>query len=181
METKKALRKFFLLQLQSKHDIAQESKLIDARLDNFLSTLPGFKSLGLYSPLPEEPQIDLQYFSKKYHLALPRINDINMEYLHYDPIDALEKNKYGILEPHENKALIPDVIIIPGLAFDLSGTRLGRGKGYFDRYLSKTKILKNICVFGVCFDFQIMTKLPLELHDHVVNYIITEQRTIQIK
>ncbi|MCC2645980.1 MAG: 5-formyltetrahydrofolate cyclo-ligase [Rickettsiaceae bacterium] len=181
MEAKKALRKHFLQLLNSKHDIIQESNMIEAKLENLLSSLPSFKYLGLYSPLPEEPQIDLPYFSSKYQLALPRINDINIEYFYFDPSEALKKNKYGILEPKENKALIPDVIIIPGLAFDHYGARLGRGKGYFDRYLCKTQPLKNICVIGVCFEFQILPKLPLELHDHVVNYIITEQRIIQIK
>jgi len=74
-----------------------------------------------------------------------------------------------LVPPH-----IPDIIIIPGLAFDKMGRRLGRGQGYYDRYLSGLdhKGLHPILV-GLCLDEQLVEIVPTEKHDVVMNYICT--------
>lgn len=91
----------------------------------------------------------------------------------------LEKGKYNILEPVKDK-IIPidpgeiDLAIIPGLAFDQQGTRLGYGGGYFDRFL---KTLRNNCpILALCYEFQIIKHIPSEIHDVPVNMILTEER-----
>jgi 5-formyltetrahydrofolate cyclo-ligase len=65
-----------------------------------------------------------------------------------------------------------DVILVPGLAFTRLGQRLGRGGGYYDRYLASlpAKTLK----IGVCFGFQIVDALPTESHDQAVAAVVTE-------
>jgi len=65
-----------------------------------------------------------------------------------------------------------DIVVVPAVAFDLQGHRLGYGKGYYDRFLKKTKAVK----VGVAYDFQIVEKLPAEQHDIPVDLIITPAR-----
>ncbi len=93
-----------------------------------------------------------------------------------NPKKELEKGPYGIYQPKKQfmrKVLLKtiDLVIVPGVAFDRSGNRLGRGGGYFDRFLSKfTK--RNVPVFGLAFKFQILNKLPVFSHDIPVNKLI---------
>ena len=71
-------------------------------------------------------------------------------------------NKFGILEPAKTQIKIPDVILVPILAFDKNRYRLGYGKGFYDRYLNKyLKKFKNILTVGVAFSFQRHHKLPI--------------------
>ncbi|MBU0615096.1 MAG: 5-formyltetrahydrofolate cyclo-ligase [Nanoarchaeota archaeon] len=84
-------------------------------------------------------------------------------------------NKFGIKEPSFINSIEKiDLVIVPGLAFDRQGYRLGFGKGYYDKFLSKLST-KTI---GICFDFQILDKLPAEEHDIRIDKIITEKQTI---
>lgn len=80
---------------------------------------------------------------------------------------------FGIKEPKSTEITdlsIIDIIIVPGVAFDKIGYRLGRGKGYYDRFLTKTKAIK----IGICFDFQIVEKVPINQFDIKIDIIITE-------
>ncbi|MBS4535151.1 5-formyltetrahydrofolate cyclo-ligase [Clostridium sp. D2Q-14] len=92
---------------------------------------------------------------------------------------SLEKNPYGYLEP-KKEALDPvepkdiDLIIIPGLAFDKIGNRIGYGGGYYDKLLKQTKAIK----VAVAYDFQIFPRVPSNKHDIPVNYIVTPKKII---
>jgi len=74
-----------------------------------------------------------------------------------------------LTSPHDEVS--PDWILVPGLAFSLKGERLGRGKGYFDRYLGHYSGIK----IGVCWSCQIQEQLPIEAHDCSMDFIITEK------
>jgi 5-formyltetrahydrofolate cyclo-ligase len=101
---------------------------------------------------------------------------------------ALEKlatdivpGKFGVREPAANCAEIPlcqfDLVLVPGLAFDLAGNRLGRGRGFYDRLLAEASGVK--C--GVGYDFQLLEKIPAEPHDARVNFILTPNRCVRRK
>ena len=87
--------------------------------------------------------------------------------------------KFGVREPASGCAEIPlehfDLILVPGVAFDLSGNRLGRGKGFYDRLLEKISTVK--C--GVGYDFQLLEKIPSEPHDAKVDFILTPARCVK--
>jgi 5-formyltetrahydrofolate cyclo-ligase len=70
-----------------------------------------------------------------------------------------------------------DLLIIPGIAFDLQGNRIGYGKGYYDRFLFSRKAK---CIIGLAYEIQIINEIPNNDHDIPVNIIITEKRTIRI-
>lgn len=115
-------------------------------------------------------------------IAFPRVNDLG----ELDVCEATEDCEYvpgpfGILEPAESsRRLGPsdvDVSIVPGLAFDRTGHRVGYGKGYYDRLLP---MLRSDCVtVGVAFDEQLVDDVPHDAHDAAVRAVITPSRTLR--
>jgi 5-formyltetrahydrofolate cyclo-ligase len=91
------------------------------------------------------------------------------------------KGAFGVLEPPADSPLLPlnrlDLVLVPGLAFDCRGRRLGRGKGFYDRLLAEVTGIK--C--GVALDEQIVEQLPEEPHDIAMNFILTPTRWIEVK
>ena len=97
-------------------------------------------------------------------------------------LDNMDVDNWGILEPKtvdKNKIGKDfDLILMPGLAFDRRGNRVGYGGGYYDKYLSQIKEESNKIV--VAYDFQIVNNIRNENHDIKVNYIITNKEFIKI-
>ncbi len=100
-------------------------------------------------------------------------------------IDDLERDMVpgyqGILEPHPHRTRVVapeslDLVLVPGIAFDLRGGRLGYGAGFYDRLLGQ--LPRNISTVGLAFDFQIMPRLPLQPHDIMLEAIVTDSRAI---
>jgi 5-formyltetrahydrofolate cyclo-ligase len=96
------------------------------------------------------------------------------EYL--GPDSLLPSEPYGILEPTTPELSIINcqlsIVIVPGMAFDKQGHRLGRGKGYYDRFLSR---VPNIYKIGVCFPFQLVESVPSEETDILMDEVIAPQ------
>jgi 5-formyltetrahydrofolate cyclo-ligase len=95
-------------------------------------------------------------------------------------LDAdLVDGQFGIREPASSAVEVPlesvDLVLVPGLAFDLSGARLGRGRGYYDRILANVRGAK--C--GVAFDEQLEPKLPTEPHDVRLDYLLTPSKFLK--
>ena len=95
-------------------------------------------------------------------------------------INNLEKIKlFGkvlMVPAKEGKEIIPDLLVVPGLGFCESGKRLGRGGGFYDRYLSSF----NGTTVGICYEGQLLEAVPVEPHDCSVGCIITEKRIIEV-
>ena len=110
-------------------------------------------------------------------ILLPIIDKNNlMNFFSWKKNEVLFVNKFGMLEPAKTKVKVPDVILVPILAFDKKKYRLGYGKGFYDRYLNKyLKKCKNILTVGVAFSFQKHHKLPRDKNDVKLNYILTEK------
>ena len=111
-------------------------------------------------------------------IVLPRVEDTpqgepRMEFYDYRP-DSLAAGAYGIREPQGGEACPAadiDVMVVPGMAFTRDGRRLGRGKGYYDRYLAREGF-RAWCI-GVCFGCQIVDDLPCEPFDRRVDEVVT--------
>ena len=110
-------------------------------------------------------------------ILLPVIDKNNtMNFFSWKRNEVLFVNKFGMLEPSKTRAKIPDIILVPILAFDKKKNRLGYGKGFYDKYLNKyLKKFKNILTVGVAFSFQRHNKLPINQNDVKLDYIITEK------
>ncbi len=99
-----------------------------------------------------------------------------MNFFPWKKNEILFVNKFGILEPAKSKAQLPDLMLIPLLAFDKYKYRLGYGKGFYDRYLNKyLKKYKNILTIGVAFSFQKYHKIPINQNDVRLDFILTEK------
>ena len=100
----------------------------------------------------------------------------HMNFFSWKKNDVLFVNKFGMLEPIKTQIKVPDIMLVPILAFDENKYRLGYGKGFYDRYLNKyLKQFKNILTVGVAFSFQRHHKLPINHNDVKLNLIITEK------
>ena len=89
------------------------------------------------------------------------------------PTKLVNAKSYKWLNPKEI-----DLVLVPGLAFDKCGRRLGQGGGSYDRYLARLN--SNTIVLGVCFDEQIVEKVPVDINDIPVGYVVTPTQIIAI-
>ncbi|MDR3596977.1 5-formyltetrahydrofolate cyclo-ligase [Clostridium sp.] len=107
-----------------------------------------------------------------------------MDAVEISSLDKLIENSYGILEPSENEPHIDpnglDLILVPGVAFDRNGGRMGYGAGFYDRYFKKINSdnIKRITKLALAYDFQVIGEVPMEELDIPVDYIITEKEFI---
>ena len=115
---------------------------------------------------------------RKTKTLLPIILKNNsMKFVNWRFLDPLIVNKFGFLEPEKTgKKIIPDLILVPIVAFDKFKNRLGYGKGYYDRILKKYALKNpNIITIGLAFSFQKYKKIPISKFDVKLNYILTEK------
>ncbi len=119
-------------------------------------------------------------FFRNFTILLPVIEESNsMNFYKWKKDDILIINKYGIPEPVKSKKMIPSIMLIPLLSFDKFKNRLGYGKGFYDKYLNKNKTKNRIILtIGVAFSFQKYKKLPTNIQDFGLDYIITEKGII---
>ena len=141
----------------------------------------GAKKIACYYPLPDEvTTIEfIEKWAEEKEIYLPVIlSNSRMEVRRFNPGDKLCYNQYLIPEPLEGKGCNPnetELFLVPGIAFDRSLHRLGRGKGYYDRLLASTKAKK----IGLCFDFQLLDILPHDTHDVVMDAVFTPEEYIR--
>lgn len=134
----------------------------------------------MYHSLPDELSTHafLDKWSGRKHFYLPRVNGVNLEILPYDQ-SRLELGSFHIEEPVGEDVVDPseiEMIVVPAVAYDRKGNRLGRGKGFYDRLLKTTKAAK----IGVGYEFQLVDEVPVEPHDQRVDIVITQNSTIII-
>ena len=94
------------------------------------------------------------------------------------PGDPLVPGVWDIPIPLDTAAeLLPDVLLVPMLAFDRKGFRLGYGGGFYDRTLEKLRELKKVVAIGVAYHAQMVGEVPVGIHDAPLDYVMTEQET----
>lgn len=151
---------------------------ITAHFFNFFD-LPSDAIVGGYWPMKSELDIEPllnQLIEKGFRCALPCITSEGLIYRRWEPLAPLEKGLFQALEPLPTApVIIPNVLLVPLLAFDKEGHRLGYGQGHFDRFLHQNKVL----TIGVGFKGQEVEKIPRQTHDFALDYILTEAGVIQ--
>lgn len=162
-------------QLKKKHTVEQlavQSEIILSKLIQH----PDFQNANivmLYASLPDEVQTlsFLNMWKKQKRIILPTVVGDDIVPVEMSDDGKMEEGNFHILEPqnHPYEGTF-DLIVVPGMAFDRNGHRLGRGKGYYDRFLCHYPTLKKI---GLCFDFQLVAVVPFEPHDILMNEVIT--------
>ncbi len=172
-------RKYFALRKKNYYEIDKEFFLPLLRFIRLRFKKKPIK-IALYYPSNFELNVlkllKFNYILTK-EILLPVIDKKNlMNFFSWKKNDVLFVNKFGMLEPIKKKAKVPDLILVPTLAYDKNKYRLGYGKGFYDRYLNKyLKKFKSIVSVGVAFSFQKYHKLPINRNDVKLDFIITEK------
>lgn len=140
------------------------------------------ETIALYRSIKNEVKTEGIFKSAKElgkEVYFPRVEGFFLEFLKVDSLNELRPGKFGVLEPSRNSAGIGagdiGLVIIPGVAFDLSGGRLGYGEGYYDRALTEVDLEKRI---GLAYDFQVLNRVPTGDEDKGVGLVVTESGVI---
>lgn len=192
MEEKKIIREKFLRKRKcfDKDKHFHENNLINKHVAEFILSLFSKKKLytldnelivGLYFPLNGEPDLLSIISMYKCCFSMPKIQDNEMNFVEYTINSSLEKlGKGGLVQPAGSDKLVPDIIFIPALAYDLNGYRLGFGSGHYDKYFGENKSAQDPIKIGVCFQDNLCEYLPSQPHDIKMDYIITDKITIAL-
>lgn len=136
-------------------------------------------TIFIYNSMEDEVQTYdfIQKWSKEKNFYLPVVIGNDIAFRACDPTTGFKQSSFGIMEPvgknftQYNKI---DLIIVPGVAFDRKMNRMGRGKGFYDRFLPKISAPK----MGICFDFQLFDIIPAQAEDIKMDFVISENELI---
>lgn len=140
-----------------------------------------------YMALPDEVDINIKKLSENKTVFIPKVREtpLSLDFYKYSE-DSVKTGAYGITEPDETSELFhPEkaleygniLVLVPGRAFTKNGKRLGRGKGFYDRFLQQLKEntpAKNLTLAGVCFPPQLLADIPTNKYDIFMDIIFLE-------
>jgi 5-formyltetrahydrofolate cyclo-ligase len=181
-ERKVALRKEMRVSLEKMRGRAERSRqLVDAIISH-----PSWRRaviVAIFAPMEHEPDVELLWkHAEGKTMCYPTIRLGGLDFMGVVGPESVMPGQFGIREPVFDQArVIPpdtfDLIFVPGAAFTVSGERLGRGGGFYDRVLA-TPGFRAFKV-GVCFDRQVLAEVPIEPHDERVHRVVTENGWLQ--
>ncbi len=178
--TKDVYRKEILEKRKSltKEQISTASHSIERHLFSLQKFIDA-KSVAFYIPIHNEVDTAkmILHASQEKEILVP-VTTNRIDLFRFTTFEDLVPAKYGILEPKIKypPSKNPDVIIIPGVAFGMCMHRIGYGQGYYDELLKR---LPNTFKIGLAYEFQILKKLPVHVHDEKMDLIITEKLAIK--
>ncbi|MGL5479875.1 MAG: 5-formyltetrahydrofolate cyclo-ligase [Clostridium sp.] len=188
-ETIKSNKKNIRKSIIAKRDLKkEENSLNDSKIFNNLISLNSYKRakkvfiyIGFGSEINTKSLIEIMLKEGK-EVFVPKVLEEEMIALKITSLNNLIESKFKILEPIGEKSDIDgeefDLIIMPGVAFDRSGNRIGYGKGYYDKYLKDIK--SDIKKIALAYELQLIEEIETEEHDLKVDSIITENEIIDI-
>jgi 5-formyltetrahydrofolate cyclo-ligase len=165
--------------IMSAEERAEQSELVLSQLEN-MRCFQEAKTILLYYPVQNEVNVLplVKRHKKEKTILFPVSHRHGMTVHPYAGNEMMHRGKFGIPEPttpaYEGKI---DLIIVPAVAFDEKGRRLGRGGGYYDRFLKKHT---HATLIGVGYDFQLVESVPTGRHDQLVHRIILPSQTILV-
>lgn len=186
IHSKKFLRKFFIARRNKYFDEYNEKNNAHTHIKLIVENIKPCV-IGSYLPFRNEFSTNLlndELTRLGFKLSLPCVNENNssMIFRSYNSNEDLVSNTYGIMEPsEESDEVMPSIIIVPLVAFSLTGYRLGYGGGYYDRYIAKNLENKDFVTIGLGFSFQLYDELPYEKHDQKLDWILTEKYLYKVE
>lgn len=178
MDTKKSIRQQILKQRNSMTN--EEVQRLSAQICRNIKELDAYKKaekICLYMPVNNEVDVTLladDAWNDGKTLWLPKTSGNAMGFFKFMQDTALSVGTYGIMEPVSDEKLEPDettLVLMPGLAFSPEGGRIGYGGGYYDRFLNRWDDCRTA---AVCYQFQILHGIPVEVHDVKPDIIVSE-------
>ncbi len=156
---------------------ATEAEYVLEWLQQYITTHPS-GVLAMFYPLGDEIDIrPLAEFAldKGWRVVMPRMDRSEESLMEFYDFSAeqMAHGRMGVMEPQSGEVVGAeqiDLMIVPGVAFTVQGERLGRGRGYYDRYMGRTCFRAK--TIGVCFAHQLLPTLPVEQHDKRVDRVL---------
>lgn len=156
-----------------------------AVISSFLGNAPIEPKDRIAGYWPVSGEIDIrmlmEILSEQGHVCcLPVVNKKNgpLEFRHWHKGVAMKISLPGIYEPADDAPIVkPKIIIVPLVAFDAKGYRLGFGKGFYDKTIESMAKMKDMITIGVGYEFQKVAEVPKEKHDQKLDLVITEKQT----
>lgn len=147
-----------------------------------LSAFQNADSFAIYHGMPDEVQTAsfIEKWAARKTIYLPVICGDVIRLHQYKDSDALKPGVFGILEPATDalsEKARPDLVIVPGVAFDRDLNRLGRGKGYYDKLLSEPE-MRYVIRIGIGFSFQVVREVPTSPVDIRMHRIVTDKEVL---
>ena len=168
--------------LLSKEDIAEQSSKVVAAVEQ-MPLFQSAKTVLIYYPTHNE--VDLLSLIKRYKkektFLFPVVHRKTMTACPYEGNAKMHRGKFNIPEPTTEPYVGDiDLILVPGVGFDKSGNRLGRGGGYYDKFI--TRLGRKTLLVGVGYDFQLVEEVPANRWDKRLDYVVTPSNgTIKTK
>jgi 5-formyltetrahydrofolate cyclo-ligase len=168
-------------------DRLAESRSICRRILENLPATP--VTICAYMAMPSEADLRMlmeDCLTRGYPLFLPRFTRSHFEFRRMEAFDELTAGRFNLPEPSSSAALLDlrDVgfALIPALAFDRAGNRLGRGNGGFDRWIADLrKVNASAKVWGIALEHQLTERVPTEAHDQPVDAVVTPRELIMCR
>lgn len=159
--------------LLSKEDIAEQSSKVVAAVEQ-MPSFQSAKTVLIYYPTHNE--VDLLSLIKRYKkektFLFPVVHRKTMTACPYEGNAKMHRGKFNIPEPTTEPYVGDiDLILVPGVGFDKSGNRLGRGGGYYDKFI--TRLGRKTLLVGVGYDFQLVEEIPANSWDKRLDYVVT--------
>jgi 5-formyltetrahydrofolate cyclo-ligase len=178
---KAALRKQALERIAADPATLEEASVMQERIVR-LSAFDRAGVVSLFTSLPGEPDAELLWEAGRFKvICCPAMGQNGPELrVARNPIE-MKRTARGFFEPPEGSAIDPslvDLFVVPGLAFDMAGLRLGRGGGYYDRLLARRRT--DSATVGLVPDRLLVASLPREPHDIPMTHVSTELRLLVI-
>lgn len=183
---KKTLRSRLLAQRRAMEPADWQTSSIVAQkrliaLDAFCQA----RCIALYASVHQEVGTELLFsaaLAGGKEVLFPLVCGNNLQFKKVTALEQLAAGSFGILEPcclgSDHALETADLIVVPGVGFDLQGHRIGFGKGYYDRCLSQ--LTNHGTLVGLCHDFQLLDQLPAEGHDIRMQYVVTDKQLIVV-
>lgn len=164
----------------STEEVEKKSDLVIQNLENFIKNA---ENIMIFMDMKNEVRITkLMEFYPEKSFFIPKITDSKnreMKINRYNE-NELVLHKFGYYESSSSDFYnenILNIVIVPAVVFDLEKNRIGFGGGYYDTFLKKIREEnKKILFIGICYDFQIIEKVPAEEHDVVLDFVVSESR-----
>jgi 5-formyltetrahydrofolate cyclo-ligase len=154
----------------------EQSDLLCDRLSNYPEFISA-RTVLAYQSCRQEPNLNHLFTHNNKQWGLPRCIDRDLQWHGWQPTQPLLSGSYGILEPPPELPLLSpsdiDLILVPAVAIDRDGYRLGYGGGYYDR-LRADPLWRKIPTIGIIFDFAYIERLPIDPWDLPVDKVCTE-------
>ncbi|MYE37820.1 MAG: 5-formyltetrahydrofolate cyclo-ligase [Rhodobacteraceae bacterium] len=162
------------------YSVKSEKDAQNLLVDYLLRKVNVHQIIASYSPIQSEisPMGAIERLVERgYSLCLPVVVERNqpLKFRSWRINDELIVGDYGVSIPNSGNWVVPEVIIVPLLAFDDKGYRLGYGGGFYDRTLEKLKSEKEVKAVGFAFSWQYSADIPWDEYDHKLDTIVTEQ------